>query len=122
MRYHKDVYIPIIDKVKLEAFNVELNSLKWRYTSHCIDNIKYRIIRLEEILNFIKDLILDYKDIFEYSTLSNGDIYKACYRLPYTENIDVILIISDIKSIITVYINEKVDKHITLNKSLYTRE
>ena len=121
LRYHKDVYIPEADKSRLEALTIELNALKWRFTPHCIDNLTVRTIRQEDILLFIKDLKLQAVDIFEYYINEYNRIIKICYRIPYTQNMDIILIISDEKNIITVYMNEKEDNHITLNKNLYVK-
>lgn len=120
-RYHVKCYIPEADKKRLEIFTSQLNILKWTYTDHCIDNLKYRTIKLEDILLYIKDLKLRHEDIFEYYTNESGYIIKLCYRIPYTENTDLILVIGSDKNIITIYINEKNDTHITLNKNLYVR-
>jgi len=121
LRYHKDVYIPEVDKIRLVVSTDILNGLKWRFTPHCIDNLTVRTIRQEDILLFIKDLKLQAVDIFEYYINEYNRIIKICYRIPYTQNMDIILIISDEKNIITVYMNEKEDNHITLNKNLYVR-
>jgi len=121
LRYHKDVYIPEVDKIRLVVSTDILNGLKWRFTPHCIDNLTVRTIRQEDILLFIKDLKLQAVDIFEYYINEYNRIIKICYRIPYTQNMDIILIISDEKNIITVYMNEKEDNHITLNKNLYVK-
>lgn len=120
-RYHKDVYIPEADKIRLEAFTDVLNGKKWTYTGHCTDNLKIRYIGLTEILLYIKGLILHADDIFEYYKDEAGSIKKACYRVKYTAGIDIILIISDVKNIITIYTNTADDLHVTLDKSLYVR-
>ena len=121
-RYHKDVYIPEVDMTSLEVSTHALNVLKWRFTPHCIDNLTVRTIRQEDILLFIKDLKLQAVDIFEYYKNEYNRIIKICYRISYTQNMDIILIISDEKKIITVYMNEKEDNHLTLNKMLYVQK
>jgi len=121
-RYHKNVYIPEADKARLEALTDVLNTLKWTHTRHCTDNLKYRTIRQEDILLFIKDLKLRHEDIFEYYKDEAGHITKACYRIKYTAGVDIILILSDVKNIITIYTNTADDDHITLNKNLYTQK
>lgn len=121
-RYHKKVYISEQHKKQLELLTYHLNTLKWRYTSHCLDTLKYRTIKLEDILLFIKDLKLNDKDIFEYYTDYQNNIIKLCYRIQYTKGMDLILIIGQFKNIITIYLNTAEDNHITLNKNLYVKK
>ena len=122
MRYHKNVYIPEPDKIRLEASTNCLNNLKWRYTVHCIDTLQYRAVRQDDILIFIKDTILQAINIFEYYTNEKNDITKICYRIPYINGMDIILIVSDKKEIITIYTNASNDIHETLDKNLYTQK
>lgn len=119
-RYHKDVYIPEADKVRLEALTADLNGKKWTYTGHCTDNLKMRYIGLTEVLLFIKGLTLHASDIFEYYDEA-GRITKLCYRVKYTAGIDIILILSDVKNIITIYTNTSDDDHVTLDRTLYVK-
>jgi hypothetical protein len=44
---------------------------------------------------------------------------KICYRIPYIKGLDIILVISEEKNIITIYLNSQTDKHETLKKELY---
>jgi len=118
-RYHKDIYIPVKIKEGLKAFNDNLNRLKWRYTPHSIDNIKNRCYDIDSMLKFINNLILDNKNIFEVYSQDNI-INKVCYRIEYI-TCDIILVIDNTKTIITIYANAKNDNHITLNKNLYAR-
>jgi len=120
-RYHKKVFFPDNSSDKLKIFTDLLNAKVFKYTLHSIDNIKYRFIDLKEVLIFIKSLSLDYKSIFEYYTNDNDKIIKSCYRIKYNNGIDIILILNDDKSIITIYLNTAEDKHFTLNKELYVQ-
>ena len=118
-RYHKEIYIPITIKSQLKAFNDRLNTLNWAYTSHSIDNIKNRCYDIKSILYFISKVVLSDKDIFEVYTDDNS-ITKVCYRIEY-DTCDIILVISNNKTIITIFQNDKEDNHITLNKNIYAR-
>jgi hypothetical protein len=120
-RYHKDVYIPDEDRKTLADFTDVLNTLKWQYSGHCTDNLKMRYIGLTEVLIFIKGVTLQASGIFEYYKDEAGHITKACYRLKYTAGIDIILILSDVKNIITIYTNTSDDDHVTLDKNLYVK-
>lgn len=113
-RYHKKVYFP--DTEALNAFNDDLNNVNWTYSNHCLNHLKHRVINLNNVLQFIKYLKLKSEWIFEY--YKTEKIIKACYRIPYNE-MDLILVISSSKTIITIYLNSRDDKHYTLNRSLY---
>lgn len=120
-RYHKDVYIPEADKVKIAGLTEVLNTLKWQYTGHCTDNLKLRYIGLTEILLFIKGVKLWHEDVFEYYKDEKNYIVKLCYRISYTKGQDIIIVLSDVKEIITIYLNLSDDKHETLDKNLYVK-
>jgi len=121
-RYHKKVYIGPLDIERLKTFTDRLNSLSWRYTIHSIDNVRSRSIDLEGLLLFIKGIILDYKDIFEfYKEEKSQDIIKVCYRIEWLDDLDIILVLGKDKQIITIYLNSRTDEHFTLKEELYIK-
>ena len=119
-RYHKKVYFPFGSITDLHKFTDKLNAMQWRYTPHALDNLKYRAIDNRDILLFIKDLVLDFSDVFEFYTQDN-EVIKACYRIYYNDDIDIILVISNDKKIITIYLNERNDLHYTLKENQYNK-
>lgn len=122
LRYHKQIYFPKEYIIRLKDFTEEINRWQWQYTKHCLDNIKYRVIDIESLLLFIKDLVLDYNNIFEfYCDELTGKIEKACYRITWKHNIDIILVVGIDKQIITIYLNSTDDKHDTLKEELYKK-
>jgi len=120
-RYHKKVYFPEDSKENLETFTEILNGKKWKYTTHTLDNLKCREIDMTSVLLFISQLQLDSRDIFEYYTNDTGDIIKVCYRAVYGQNTDLILVMAQDKTIVTIYSNITGDNHITLKQDLYIR-
>lgn len=118
-RYHKKVNFPEEHNRDLEILTNELNSRDWTFSRHCLDNLKHRVIDIENLLNYIKDLKLCKDWIFEYYTYNN-EITKLCYRVEY-DLYDFILVLNNQKKIVTIYINSKEDKHETLKKEIYTR-
>jgi len=118
-RYHKEVYFKQSAKDDLKSFTDDLNSKSWKYSLHALDNVKYRSHELGNVLEFIKTLKLNASDIFEY--YEEQSIIKACYRIIY-DNSSLILVISNDKRLITLYINAFEDKHVTLKKELYSIE
>lgn len=122
LRYHKSIYFSVDDIKKLQAFTNRLNGLSWAYTVHCIDNLKYRAIDIEALLRYVKGLILETQTVFEfYIDDISKDIIKACYRVSWQGNSDIILVIGESKQIITIYLNSTEDNHTTLKKELYQR-
>jgi len=121
-RYHKKVGFPESDIPKLLALAEKFNSIEgFGYSDHCLEHLKYRVIDNFAVLSFIKDAVyFDADQIFEYYTLDD-EIEKICFRFPYNNGIDLILVLSEDKVIITIYINSVNDKHETLNESLYER-
>ena len=118
-RYHKLVYTEPKHWEKLKVLTEQFNNSKWQYTEHCLDHIKSRAVDLEGLLLYIKDLRLEAGQIFEYYLNDRAEPIKICYRIPYIVGLDIILVISKDKQIITIYINSSEDKHETLRRELY---
>jgi len=118
-RYHVKVYTKPEDLKRIKDLTILLNKMDWGYTAHCLDNIKYRVIDIESLLLFIKGIELSADYIFEYYLYDSGEVEKICYRLPYSDSLDVILVLNKDKEIITIYLNSADDKHITLKKEIY---
>ena len=120
MRYHKKVYFPEGSDQKLTALCDQLNDKAWQYTAHSLDGLKYRAIDQKAVLLFIKDLSLEPSKVFEYY-IEGSKITKICYRVEYTDNMDLVIVISKEKNIVTIYSQLKNDEHITLNSCLYCK-
>ncbi len=54
--------------------------------------------------------------------INEGGDEMVCYRAHYKGSVDIILVLSQSKSIITIYINEVGDNHYTLKNELYQKE
>ncbi len=122
LRYHKQVFFDERDNQSLKTFTNRLKGLNWSYSSHSIDNLRYRAIDLEGLLLFIKDIELKAEQIFEYYIDEQSrSIEKACYRINWLKDIDIILCLDKDKKIISIWINSVSDTHINLNESLYAR-
>jgi hypothetical protein len=122
LRYHKKVYTEPEHWHKLSILTEQLNTMQWTHSEHCLDNIKHRIMNIEDILRFIKVIILKPEQIFEYYLDDKSqEPEKLCYRVDYTSDIDLILVISKTKNLITIYINSKDDGHETLKTEIYCK-
>ena len=122
MRYHKKIYFPNSSRADLKDFTCRMNNTGWKYTQHTLDHIRYRAIDIQEVLQFIKGLTLNAKQVFEYYTEGKDDISKVCYRIPYIKGEDIILVVGSNKQIITIYYNNSKDKHLTLKEELYAKK
>lgn len=117
-RYHKEVFFPEQYLGKLEILTEELNTKDWKFTKHCLDNLMYRAIDMENLLKHIKESELNPNDIFEFYMLDE-EVNKVCYRVAY-DIYDYILVLNKDKTIITIFINSKEDKHQGLDKKIYS--
>lgn len=116
-RYHIKTGFNPQDVEGLRAFTDRLNGLSWHYTSHSIDSVRDRAIDLEGLLLFVRDIRLDFNQIFEY--YSDGDIIKVCYRISWQKEIDIVLCLGQDKQIISIWLNSADDKHETLRIEKY---
>lgn len=95
------------------------NTMDWLYSKHALDNVRYRALDMREVLIKIVNTELNTKWIFEYYTDKYDKILKVCYRIPYKDNNDIIIVVSNEKCLITVYFNSVNDEHYTLKKEIY---
>ena len=86
LRYHKDILFKEEDLKLLQDFTNDLNGLNWQYTKHCLDNLQHRILDLKSLLLYVKNLTLNWQDIFEFYkddlsrySLSNKQIILSLY-------------------------------------------
>ncbi|MHA1382053.1 MAG: hypothetical protein ACTSRG_27085 [Candidatus Helarchaeota archaeon] len=122
LRFHKNICFPKEYDSQLNDLTSLFNENKaFKRSSHGISQLKIRF-NLLDILNFLNEKIyFNTNDIFEYY-IKNNNIIKVCYKMEYDSFNDIILVLSNEKAIITIYINSKKDNHKTLNKALYSHE
>ena len=118
-RFHKTICFPSQYNTQLKELTNAFNTKeKYGYTNHAYENLKTRF-NLMDILQFLKNRIyFKYQDIFEYYVEGNK-IVKVCYKMEYNQYQDLIIVLSNNKSIITIYLNNKRDNHTTLKNELY---
>lgn len=116
-RYHKNIFFP--DLKDLPAIVNKLNSLKWKLSFHSFDRLLEKSKDIESIGYFIKNLILNEENIFEYYKDNTG-IFKVVFRINFDKERDLILVLNTDKNIVTVYYNNVADNHKTLDKEIYS--
>jgi len=120
-RYHVKIFRPENTDQKLQNFNEALQYLEYRPTQHCLDNLKDRVDNIKALLYHLKSYCLNSQEIFEHYENDHGIIIKACYRISWESGQDLILVIGHYKQIITIYLNDSDDNHITLKPELYNK-
>lgn len=127
-RYHVDVHCPPWSREAILTFSESLKNQKLKYSFHARNKIrnlprKQRSVvkLLVKNLNLFDELFLDY--VFEFYANKNNIVKKVCYRIPLMElEYDVIFVISSTGKIVTIYINNRDDKHAFLDESIYMKE
>jgi len=114
--YHKEKSFPHEDLLRL--FVVSVKGQFWSLSRHAKERILERVDHVEKIGTMLRDYILTFDDILEY-TLNNGHIEKVLVRIDFDKDNDLIFSVSYDAKILTVYLNKKADKHFTLNKLQY---
>jgi len=124
--YHKEVYLPyhfgylakgILYKTNYIKVSRHLKNELWEDYSHSI-NMNY-------LLALIGQLRKHYRPPFEVLYI-NGRVVKACWRLPYDELRDIIVVLTvnwlyKCTFVKTAWLNNKFDRHDTLDKAKYIR-
>ena len=120
-RYHRTVFYPLTHKRDLQVFCNDVNVLEWQYSRHALDRMSGLVdmAELKGIGDYINRLRLRPDNIFEYYLDDEGVMDRACYRVKYSLDHDLIIIVSRNKYLVTVYLNKVDDDHITLNRGQY---
>ncbi|MHA2012805.1 MAG: hypothetical protein ACTSWG_10600 [Candidatus Helarchaeota archaeon] len=115
--YNKKIYFEH-DKL-LNLFILTVNKRFFRLSYHAKKRILQRFnTDIQNIGYILRDYKIKYDDIIEY-TFNNGTIQKVLIRIPFNFQKDLMFSIADDGTIITIYLNNKADKHYTLNKRQY---
>jgi len=114
MLYHKDVYLP--EKIK-NIGEVECQPKLTRHAQRAANSDRYGRINLPEKIKFSAS------DIVEVELWENCQDIKFLVRLPYDKNNDIcaVVLFTPRETILkTLWLNRKIDKHSTLDKSRYS--
>lgn len=120
-RYHVRICRPEGAGQRLKVLTSRLNNKSWRFSSHCLENLKYRIVNIENLLAYIKTLKLRAVWCFEHYEDEEGNITKAVYRFNW-QGQAIILCINKDKRIISIWANSMEDNHETLRPEQYIKE
>ena len=114
MLYHTELGFPKeviaeLDKIQsLPAFNVNLI-----YSYHAQEQAYNKGINLPDRVN------LKQGELIEVELDSFGRMVKCLWRLPYNDNFDLCLVITIDRTVKTVWLNNRTDKHTTLDRKKY---
>lgn len=122
LRYNKVVYWPPEIDEQIEHFIKVRKNFPLSLTDHAIEKLRSSPIyssRTEPILNYIENVQLDYKKVFEF--YYDRGIKKICHREKFDQNYDIILVVSETNSIVTFYFNRSWFAHHNLDKNNYEK-
>jgi hypothetical protein len=107
--YHKDIFLPVKKR--------ETGTVKLTYTKHALEaasDDRYGVIEdLPVVLEFSK------VDLIELE-VSNGKPVKGVFRQPMDQDNDLVIVVLFNNNLVkTVWLNQRTDKHFTLDKSKY---
>lgn len=108
MLYHKSLGFP-------RWFRKPAGTLTLRYSRHAkkaARNDRYGAIRLPQVLD------LSCGDVFEIETDRNT-VVKYCVRVRYCNKFDLTIVVNSDGLVRTVWLNDRQDRHRTLNASRY---
>ena len=117
-RYH--ALLDGFDASKVEQVTARLNGKKFVYSSHFFHQVVARFDDKEQRMlgDYLRAYQLSKVECFEYYEDNRG-VVKICYRLPFTAECDIVLVLAMNKSVITIYRNNVNDNHKTLNHNQY---
>ena len=121
-RYHREIGFNQDDLIELKNICQRFTDSTGRFnrTNHALEKLSQRFDYMK-VLSFIQnDLQFNLDEMFEYYK-ENGKITKVVLRVSYTDTEDMIIVLARNKTIITAYINNKLDNHVTLNPRQYTK-
>lgn len=120
-RYHKGIYFPRNSADLLREFCKKLNdSSERRFSNHLLDNM-YDDPSGKSVYELFSNIWFSADEIFEFVSL-DGEVDKACFRVPYTDEYDIIFSISKGGVFITYYYNKVDDLHTSLKREVYNTE
>ena len=119
MLYHKDVYFKSYVKPICHKFL----SREKRLTKHCINALIDDKISISIFKSYLKQINKVKYDLIEVEEINNS-IVKFVVRVPYsnTKNMCIVFardINTRILTVKSIWLNDKSDKHKTLDKSKY---
>ena len=119
-RYHRA--LEGFDSARIDLFSNALTGKRFVFSKHFYSQVAFRLSEAEQrqLATLLYNIILHGADCFEYYTEAE-QIVKACYRLPFNAKDDIILVVSNTKSVITAYTNAVGDNHATLQGERYGR-
>ena len=120
--YHREVYWK--DNFDKNSYKlIDKNDI--RYSLHMEENFALPINDKHRIDKYILNNIISnisFDDIKPFEVLVyNGEVIKTVIRIPYDDKYDISIVFRK-GLVITAWLNEKSDIHITINKTKYVKE
>lgn len=120
-RYHKEVGFDKEHTQQLIDLVISFNETKkYGRTKHAFHRLNERFDYIN-ILNYLANKVeFNFSQIFEYYTDGEA-VCKVCFRITYKTSEDLIIVLTNKKDIVTLYVNAVGDNHKTLKTELYEK-
>jgi hypothetical protein len=116
MKYHKALGIPDNVKFKVKDLLRRFKNIRFSMLYHA-EQALYDERDIAGIKKRLAEYIPSYSDVFE--VVEFGYIEKIGFRISFNEK-DIVFIVNSYGKIITLWTNNREDKHFTLRKEAYT--
>jgi hypothetical protein len=116
IKYHKDIGFKRDDVILAQSLIDRLKDRPFIFSKHSIGQLREEN-EAETIGKRIIGYSLNWADVFELA-IDNGKIEKIGFRIPFKYR-DIVFIINRDKVIVTLWTNDKMDGHFTLNPLHY---
>jgi hypothetical protein len=116
LKYHKDIGFLPSDVIKAESLINRLQGVKLSFSKHSLAELskEREAVKIGQFLLSYEPKIVD---MFEL--VKEGDfIVKLGFRVKFNQN-DIVFMLSQDKTVITVWTNKREDLHYTLDKKNY---
>lgn len=122
-RYHRGIYFPETFEEDIGKLFKIIGKRNWLWGFHAVKKLLETIDKstARKIISFVYGFTPKSDMVFEVY-YSNQGIEKFCIRTSLDNKLDLILVISKEKTIVTLYVNGKNYNHPDLDESLYQKK
>jgi hypothetical protein len=126
-RYHREIYFPPWAEESLDTFVSKVMSRRTVvFSVHALEksimySFEYGKWLFKFLMKALKKTSLELPNIFEFYA-EGQEVSKACFRLSFEGfPVDLVLVVSEDGTVITLFTINKGDNHVTLNENLYEK-
>jgi hypothetical protein len=122
-RYHRTIFLPNTFQNDLEKVLTSFSRKQWLWGFHAVRKLVDSTDKetAKKIVEKVYHLVVSPENVFEVY-YRGDDIEKFCVRVSLTKLLDLILVVTKNKTLVTIYVNMKANKHEELDETHYRKE